>query len=198
MRVKTVFCLAAALLFALSPLFALAQTELDLSCYSLVHLGDRKLVYQGPGKDYFRDGSAGVGATNDVRVYGSDGEWLMIGYVYSTDNFRVGWVERPKSGMEILSDREVGELSFEYVVRAVTDDCAMTYDPVFVSVRSLDLEKGDKVTLLSRLPKNGPMSSRTSKASPPAASCTPTCSAARRLQPTPRPSPLPAAARKRS
>ena len=153
MRVKTIFCLAAALLFALSPLLAAAQTELDLSRYSLVHLGDRKLVYQGPGKDYFRDGSAGVGATNDVRVYGSVGEWLMIGYVYSTDNFRVGWVEQPKTGMEILSDREVGELSFEYVVRAVTDDCAMTYDPVFVSVRSLDLEKGDKVTLLSRLPK---------------------------------------------
>ena len=153
MRGKTLVCLTMVVLFALSPLLAAAQTELDLSHYSLVHLGDRKLVYQGPGKDYFRDGSAGVGATNDVRVYGSDGEWLMIGYVYSTDNFRVGWVEQPKTGMEILSDKDVGELSFEYVVRAVTDDCAMTYDPVFVSVRSLDLEKGDMVTLLSRLPK---------------------------------------------
>ena len=153
MRKRTVLCLTAVILLVLTPLFALAETALDLSHYSIVHLGDRKLVYQGPGKDYFRDGSAGVGATNDVRVYGSVGDWLMIGYVYSTDNFRVGWVERPKSGMEIISQKDVGELSFEYVVRAVTDDCAMTYDPVFVSVRSLDLEKGDKVTLLCRLPK---------------------------------------------
>ena len=151
MRGKTILCLAAALLLAAAPCFARAETELDLSTYSIVHLGDRKLVYQGPGKDYFRDGSAGVGGTNDVRVYGWDGDWLMIGYVYNTDNFRVGWVERPKAGMETVSKKDVGELSFEYVVRAVTDDCAMTYDPVFVSVRSLDLEKGDKVTLLCRL-----------------------------------------------
>ena len=153
MRKRTVLCFTAALLLGLLPLLASAETVLDLSQYSIVHLGDRKLVYQGPGKDYFRDGSAGVGATNDVRVYGTLGDWMMIGYVYSTDNFRVGWVERPTSGMEIISQEDVGELSFEYVVRAVNDDCAMTYDPVFVSVRSLDLEKGDMVTLLSRLPK---------------------------------------------
>ena len=153
MRKRTVLCFTAALLLGLLPLLASAETVLDLSQYSIVHLGDRKLVYQGPGKDYFRDGSAGVGATNDVRVYGTLGDWMMIGYVYSTDNFRVGWVERPTSGMEIISQEDVGELSFEYVVRAVNDDCAMTYDPVFVSVRSLDLEKGDKVTLLCRVTK---------------------------------------------
>ena len=153
MRKRTVLCFTAALLLGLLPLLASAETVLDLSQYSIVHLGDRKLVYQGPGKDYFRDGSAGVGATNDVRVYGTLGDWMMIGYVYSTDNFRVGWVEKPTSGMEIISKEDVGELSFEYVVRAVNDDCAMTYDPVFVSVRSLDLEKGDKVTLLCRVTK---------------------------------------------
>ena len=90
MRKQHVFCLFLALVFALTPALSHAGEELDLSVYSVVHLGDRKLVYQGPGKDYFRDGSAGVGATNDVRVYGTLGDWMMIGYVYSTDNFRVG------------------------------------------------------------------------------------------------------------
>ena len=153
MRKKRLLCLTAALLLAVLPLFSAAEETLDLSRYSLVHLGDRKLVYQGPGKDYFRDGSAGVGGTNDVRVYGSEGDWLMIGYVYSTDNFRVGWVEAPVSGMETLKEEDVGPLSFAYLTRTVTDDCAMTYDPVFVSVRSLDLSRGDRVTLLCALPK---------------------------------------------
>ena len=151
MRKQPVFCLLLAVLFALSPALTHGETTLDLSRYSVVHLGDRKLVYQGPGKDYFRDGSAGVGATNDVRVYGTLGDWMMIGYVYSTDNFRVGWVETPRAGMETVREADVGELSFEYTARTVTDDCAMTYDPVFVSVRSLDLSRGDPVTLLCRL-----------------------------------------------
>ena len=70
---------ALACLLLLAALPALAETELDLQVYSLAHLGDRYLVYQGPGKDYFRDGSAGVGASTDVRVYGYSEDWMLVG-----------------------------------------------------------------------------------------------------------------------
>ena len=153
MRGKTIICLLTALLLAVLPPLSLAEAQLDLSQYSIVHLGDRKLVYQGPGKDYYRDGSAGVGADTNTRVYGYSDGWMLIGYVYSTDNFRVGWVETPQSGLEWVSEAEIGELSFDWRVRPVADDCAMTFDPVFVSVRSLDLNKGDPVTVLCYVPK---------------------------------------------
>ena len=126
---------------------------LDLHRYAVVHLGDWEAVYQGPGKDYLRDGSAGVGATNDTRLYGYSEDWLLIGYVYSTDNFRVGWVEDPRSALEFVKEADVGPLRFERVARRLKDDCAMTYDPVFVNARALDLDKGDLVTLLCYLPE---------------------------------------------
>ena len=153
LKLRRLSCLFLSLMLAALPLLALADTELDLKHYALVHLEERKLVYQGPGKDYFRDGSAGVGATNDVRIYGYSEGWMLVGYLYSTDNFRVGWVEIPQHDITWLKEADVGELIFRRTARRVNDDCAMTYDPVFVSVRSLDLEKGDIVTLLCELPE---------------------------------------------
>ena len=153
MKARCILCLLLALAMAAAPALSRAEYELHLKRYSLVHLEERKLVYQGPGKDYFRDGSAGVGATNDVRVYGTSEGWMLVGYLYSTDNFRVGWVEIPKHDITWLKEADVGELSFERTARRVADDCAITYDPVFVSTRALDLSKGEIVTLLCVLPE---------------------------------------------
>ncbi len=126
--------------------------EFDLKDYSVFTFGERQLVYQGPGETYYRHGNAAVGASNNTRLYGVLDGWLMIGYGYSTDKFRVGWVEIPapdKDKRTVLSTSDtVGNLRFDMVLRTTVDECAATYDPVKISMRNIEIKKGATVNVL--------------------------------------------------
>jgi len=127
-------------------------TEFNALDYTVFSFGERMMVYQAPGDTYYRDGNAAVGISNKARLYGTMGNWLMVGYGYSTDKFRIGWVETPtpdkdKRTFFSVSDT-VGELNFDMVIRRTKDECAATYDPVKISTRNVELKKGAQVTVL--------------------------------------------------
>ena len=127
-------------------------TEFNLKDYSVFTFGERMIVYQGPGDTYHRDGNAAVGISNNARLYGTLDNCLMVGYGYSTDKFRVGWVPTPapeEDKRTVLSTSEtVGELRFDMVLRTTVDECAATYDPVKISTRNIEIKKGATVNVL--------------------------------------------------
>ena len=127
-------------------------TEFDLKDYTVFTFGERVLVYEGPGETYYRDGNAACGISNNARLYGTMDGCLMVGYGYSTDKFRIGWVPIPapeKDKRTVLKTSDtVGELRFDMVLRTTIDECAATYDPVKVSMRSIDIKKGATVNVL--------------------------------------------------
>ncbi len=131
---------------------AARASEFSLKDYTVFTFGERQLVYQGPGETYYKHGNAAVGASNNARLYGTLDGCLMIGYGYSTDKFRVGWVPVPepeKDKRTVLSASEtVGELRFDMVLRTTVDECAATYDPVKVSMRNIEIKKGATVNVL--------------------------------------------------
>ena len=75
-----------------------------------------------------------------------------MGYGYSTDKFRVGWVRTPEGDKDkrtvLQASDTVGELRFDMVLRTTVDECAATYDPVKVSMRSIEIKKGATVNVL--------------------------------------------------
>ena len=144
--------IAALLLIVLFGGMTAQASEFSLKDYSVFTFGERMLVYQGPGEDYYRNGSAAIGITNNARLYGTLDNCLMIGYGYSTDKFRVGWVPIPAPEDDkrtVLSTSDtVGELRFDMVLRTTVDECAATYDPVKVSMRNIEVKKGATINVL--------------------------------------------------
>ena len=129
-----------------------SASEFSLKDYTVFTFGERQLVYQGPGETYYKHGNAAVGASNNARLYGTLDGCLMIGYGYSTDKFRVGWVPVPtpeKDKRTVLSTSDtVGELRFDMVLRTTVDECAATYDPVKISMRNIEIKKGATINVL--------------------------------------------------
>ena len=150
MRSKLICFLAVVCLLVVSG-GALAN-PLDLKVYSTAPMGVRTEVYEGPMSDYYRSGTAAVGPSTVCRIYGFVGDWVMIGYNYGSDRFRVGFGKKPET-FEYVTEAAIGELEFECLPRKTNDACALTYDPVMVSVRNMDLKKGASVTVLSHLGK---------------------------------------------
>ncbi len=148
---KRVFALmlAAFMLLGAGEAFA---SEFSLRDYTVFTFGERQLVYQGPGETYFKHGNAAVGASNNARLYGTLDNCLMVGYGYSTDKFRVGWVPIPapeKDKRTVLQACDsIGELRFDMVLRTTKDECAATYDPVKVSMRNIEIKKGATINVL--------------------------------------------------
>ena len=48
-------------------------------------------MYTGPGPGYYRVGNATLGG-GSIRVYGRDGDWVLIGYGLSNGGYRIGYV----------------------------------------------------------------------------------------------------------
>ena len=132
--------------------FTAQATEFNLKDYTVFTFGERQLVYQGPGETYYRNGNAACGISNNARLYGTLDGCLCIGYGYSTDKFRVGWVRTPEGAKDkrtVLKQSDtVGELRFDMVLRTTVDECAATYDPVKISMRSIEVKKGATVNVL--------------------------------------------------
>ena len=148
---KRLFAVLLCTALMLSGYSALAS-EFSLKDYSVFTFGERMIVYQGPGDTYYRHGNAAIGISNNARLYGTLDNCLMIGYGYSTDKFRVGWVPIPepeKDKRTILSVSDtVGELRFDMVLRTTVDECAATYDPVKISMRNIEIKKGATINVL--------------------------------------------------
>ncbi len=86
-------------------------------------------VYTGPGPAYWRNGSASAGnRSGTARVYGTVGEWVMIGYGLSNGKYRIGFISNAAVPANVLS--QVSELVLTRMPRTTTGSVYFTDDPV--------------------------------------------------------------------
>ncbi len=86
-------------------------------------------VYTGPGPQYYRNGSASAGGNSGTaRVYGTIGEWVMIGYGLSKGNYRIGFISNAAIPANVLS--QIPALIITRQPRTTTGAVYFTDDPV--------------------------------------------------------------------
>lgn len=109
--------------------------------------GRKYAVYTGPGENYARSGNGkGQVSTNDwIEVFGRYGDWIMIQYDISADQYRIGWIEA-----DVLPrNAEVPSLSFEMLDQRITQDCILTDDPLNSKKKILNVKAGTQVVSLA-------------------------------------------------
>lgn len=106
-------------------------------------------VYTGPGTGYYRVGNAAVGG-GVCRWYGTEGDWVLMGYQYTKGGYRLGYI--PRAG--IPDGVNVQELHFMYEPVTVISAASLTDDPVIDPTWLFKVPEGTTVKLLGFLPDN--------------------------------------------
>lgn len=107
--------------------------------------GSSQAVYSGPGTNYYRSngGRASVSGGR-LRVWGTEGDWALIGYGLTNNLYRVGYIKKntlPKS----LS---VAELQLGTDTVKVVKAASIYDDPIIQPIELFKLSVGTQVTLL--------------------------------------------------
>lgn len=108
--------------------------------------GPAEAVYSGPGTNYHRaaGGKASVGGGR-LRVWGTVGDWAMIGYGLSNNLYRIGYVNK-----SILpGDVCVPKIVFNTRGATIISKAAVTDDPILHPTWLFELPEGTRVTLLA-------------------------------------------------
>lgn len=138
--------LVAAMLLSLVP-SALAAG--DLNSYAKGSFSQGYDVYTGPGTHYHRiDGNAHYGS-GSCRIYGTVGDWLLIGYGGKNNSYHIGYI--PKEALDYVQNLNgtVGELTFDNIQDTIIEGgCNLTDDPVIHNTRFTTLSGGTPVTIL--------------------------------------------------
>lgn len=105
-------------------------------------------VYSGPGTNYYRaaSGKAAVGG-GSLRVWGTVGDWALIGYGLSNNLYRIGYMQKSA----LPPDLVVPELYFGSQTAKITRDAVVNDDPIIKPVKIFELKPGETVTLLAYL-----------------------------------------------
>lgn len=86
-------------------------------------------VYTGPGPNYYRVPKASAGGNSGTcRVYGTLGDWALIGYGLSNGKYRIGYVTKAAVPANVLS--QVKEIIITREPRTTTGGVYFTDDPV--------------------------------------------------------------------
>ncbi len=103
-------------------------------------------VYSGPGTQYFRaaSGKATLGGGR-VRVWGTQGDWAMIGYGLSNNLYRVGYIQKSA----LPAGLSVPELGFINKPVKVVSPANLTDDPIINPTWLFEIPTGTEVTLLA-------------------------------------------------
>lgn len=106
----------------------------------------RLAVYTGPGKEYVRaaKGKAVASTNGDIRIAGSEDEWLLIEYEIDPGKNRVGYTPLAS----IKGRVEYEELEFDYTPAYVFASCKLTDDPNGIGTTLAKLKEGTAVTVL--------------------------------------------------
>ena len=143
------------LLITLAP-SALANATLDT--YATGSFSRQYAVYTGPGENYVRanSGKASYGG-GTARIYGCDGDWILIGYSLDSENYRIGYI--PKSALNYVGNVKGSinyNLTFDYSVAYADDYCRVTDDPIMNQSNSrmlYTIPEGSAVTVLATMGK---------------------------------------------
>ena len=103
-------------------------------------------VYTGPGETYFRVGNATLGG-GVCRLYGSIGDWLLIGYGTSDGGYRIGFITNTALPETITTS----ELLLSSAHVTLQSEASITDDPVINAVAFGKLPAGSQVTVLAYL-----------------------------------------------
>jgi len=107
--------------------------------------GQKYPVYTGPGEEYVRSGNGkGQVSTNDwIQVLGRYGDWIMIQYDISAEQYRIGWI----TADALPKGAKVTELDLYWGIHQtyaqdVVKPCFLTDDPFNSQKAIARLEKG--------------------------------------------------------
>lgn len=150
---KRLVCLALAAMLLTSMIpQALAVANLDI--YAVASFDKSYPVYSGPGMNYYRanNSKASYGG-GKARIFGLEGDWLMIGYQLSNGNYRIGYIEKDALYHCKTIDKPInGNLVFSNIVAYANDDnCWVTDDPIIKCEGIFKVPKGNTVTVLGTL-----------------------------------------------
>lgn len=108
-------------------------------------------VYTGPGDDYYQVQDATL-TGGDCRLYGSVGEWLLMGYGTAEGGYRIGYITRDA----LPQGKEAQELILAQAPMTLLGAAQLTDDPVVNLTFFATLQKDSQLTLLAYLDDNSP------------------------------------------
>ncbi|MBQ4074816.1 MAG: cadherin-like beta sandwich domain-containing protein [Clostridia bacterium] len=148
---KKMLCLALILALLLPAAFT-AQALTDLSTYASGNFGRSYPVYSGPGTYYYRanSGKAAYGG-GSARIYGTTGDWIMIGYGMSDGGYRIGYITM--DAMPGLTNQKgtIRNLSFSNTTMYAMEKTYLTDDPVINNKSIYTIARGQAVTALGQM-----------------------------------------------
>ena len=143
--------LTIALLTGLFGLYAVAES---LDQYFLARFSASPAVYTGPSEGYYRVGKAQYGKGGQARIFGREGNWILIGYETSRGNYRIGYIPYSNaSKMTTSGSGYIRTLYFENRSVQVRYTCELTDDPVICHERFYTVNGGTSVTYLASYEK---------------------------------------------
>ena len=109
--------------------------------------GQKYPVYTGPGEEYARSGNGkGMVSTNDwIEVFGQYGDWIMIQYDISAEQYRIGWID----AASLPKNADVPRLGFEFIDQRITQNCTLTDDPLNSEKKLISLKAGTEIISLA-------------------------------------------------
>ena len=148
MRKLSVFILLLALLCSL---YAAVSAE-NLNYYFTASFSASPKFYTGPGTNYIRanNGKAQYGGGGQARVYGYEGDWLLLGYQTASGNYRIGYFQDSYlAKMKAKEGYNLRPLYFEYRYAWINRDVDITDDPVIMNEPFSSLVSGQDCTYLA-------------------------------------------------
>lgn len=149
---KRLICVALAcvLLLSLAP-SALAGANLD--SYATGSFSRNYAVYTGPGEYYYRanNGKASYGG-GTARIYGIEGDWMLIGYMVNSSDYRIGYIPRDALSVAGKITGSINyNLTFDYTIAYADDYCRVTDDPVMNQKMFYTIPEGTAVRVLATM-----------------------------------------------
>lgn len=145
-------------LLALTVLLALPVVSAscdELGDYFKIYFANKSYaVYSGPGTGYYRaaNGKATMGGGESVvRCYGVEGDWMLIGYGFKGNQYRLGYINMSCMNHVTKQYGELFDLYFRYEDAYITKACPMVEDPIVNETEMGMLQKGQAVTYLGRM-----------------------------------------------
>ena len=148
---RQVVCVALLLILCFS-FVTTARAAANLDHYINANFGRSYDVYSGPGRNYYRAnmGKAMYGG-GAARVYGMEGDWIMIGYQLSSGDYRIGYVHKDALNTARYVEGTIEPLFFDYALDFADDNCYITDDPVINSKMICRVPEDTIVTVLATM-----------------------------------------------
>ena len=147
---RAMLCIMAAVIL-LAGLIVPAGAESVLDNYATCRFRKNYAVYSGPGMNYVRasNGKASMGGGGVCRLYGVEGQWVLIGYGFTNGGYRIGYISA--DAMDNIYDVK-GNINYYLTFHPYTayadDSCLVTDDPVINNKTVYTIPRGTAVTVL--------------------------------------------------